>query len=182
MLELLVGLVVLGFILAGLSQGVRFGFRAADTQARLGAARSELDAVDRAVRRLIEAADPGTAQAPASLRGTPGLVTFVSTLPEGAAAYRLADIAVGVEAGRLVLRWAPHRHVEVGGPAPAGGESVLLRGVDHVEWAYFGTAWQAGWDKAVLPGLVRLRVVFPAGDARHWPDIVMAPKRGFSRS
>ncbi len=180
LLELLVGLVVLGFILAGLSQGVRYGLRVSDTQARLSDGRSELDAVDRALRRLIVQTDPGTAHGGPTLQGSPGRLTLVSQLPTAATGFvtRQADIAIGVDAARrLVLRWTPHLHAQRFGPAPPAEEVELLRGVERLELAYWGGAWRTSWDAATLPQLVRLRVVFPPGDPRHWPDIVAAPLR-----
>lgn len=182
LLELLVGLVVLGFIMAGLSQGTRFGIRAADTQARLSAGRSELDAVDRTLRHLIEGADPGTERRPASLSGTAGTVTLTARLPQGAGTVGDAEVALGVDgARRLLLRWTPRRHVVPLGPPPPGGEAELLRGVARLEIAYWQDGWRAAWDAAKLPALVRVRIVFPPGDARRWPDIVVAPKRGPDR-
>ena len=51
LLEVLVALVVLGFVLTGVTGGIRYGVRASQTQARLVEAQGELDAVDRALRR-----------------------------------------------------------------------------------------------------------------------------------
>lgn len=178
LLELLVALVVLGFILAGLTQGVRFGLRATDRQARALADRSELDAVDRAFRRLVEQMDPGTNRDGAGVRGSASRLTFVSELPAASGlATRLADIALGVDgARRLVLRMTPRPAGKPFGPQPMPLETELLRDVDHIELAYWprGPApqWRTAWSASDLPLLVRLRVVFPPGDRRHWPDIV----------
>ncbi len=59
----------------------------------------------------------------------------------------------------------------------------LLSGVASVEFAYFGLAtpdvqprWRAVWrNQANLPRLVRVRVGFPPGDRRLWPDLIVAP-------
>lgn len=180
MLELLVGLVVLGFILAGLTQGVRYGLRASDAQARLADGRSELDAVDRTLRRLLSGADPGNSHDPPSLQGGPARLAFVSELPAAVAggAGQEADVALGVDgAHRLLLRWTLHRHAARIGPPPAPQEAELLRGVDHVEIAYWLNGWQSSWTQAALPALIRVRIVFQPDDPRHWPDIVAAPLR-----
>ena len=29
-----------------------------------------------------------------------------------------------------------------------------------------------------MPALIRFRIVFPSGDPRRWPDVVVAPMRG----
>jgi general secretion pathway protein J len=183
LLELLVALVVLGFILAGLTQGVRYGLRATDTQARTLAERSELDAVDRAVRRLIEQMDPGSARDGALVRGGVGQLVFVSELPAASGLpTRRADIALGVDgARRLVLRATPRPAGRPFGPPPPPLETELLRDVDHIEFAYWprgpAAQWTSSWTARDLPLLVRLRVVFPTGDRRHWPDIIASPRR-----
>lgn len=185
LLELLVGLVVFGFILAGLAGGVRYGLRAADSQTRLVDRTGELDAVDRALRRLLVEADPGTSRGGATLIGTlseagGGRISFVSVLPAAVSGFvgQEADVALGVGADRrLVLRWSPHRHVRRVGAVPAVQEAEILRGVERLEVGYWKDGWRTSWDEAALPGLVRLRIVFPAGDVRHWPDIVVAPVR-----
>lgn len=183
LLELLVALVVLGFILAGLSQGVRYGLRATDTQARLVAERGELDAVDRALRHLIEQMDPGTARAGAGVQGSAGRLAFVSELPaaSGLVAGR-ADIALGVDgARRLILRATPRPPGTPFAPPPPPIETELLRDVAGIELAYWprgpDAQWASEWTANELPLLVRLRVKFPPNDRRRWPDIVASPRR-----
>lgn len=188
LLELLVALVVLGFILAGLSQGVRYGLRATDVQARTLAEQGELDAVDRALRRLIEQMDPSSARDGPGLRGGAARMVFASELPEAAVTQsggqptRRAEVSLGVDgARRLVLRAVPRPAGKPFGPPPPPLETELLRGVDRIELAYWprGPAprWTGAWTADSLPLLIRLRVVFPPGDRRRWPDIVAAPKR-----
>ena len=55
-------------------------------------------------------------------------------------------------------------------------------GVERIELAYWprpgspgspAPAWASAWAGNDLPLLIRLRVVFPPGDGRHWPDIVV---------
>ena len=183
LLEILVALVVLGFLVIGLTEGVHFGLRAWELQARMIGRRQDLDAVDRTLRRLVETMDPGTSADPLTLQGNPTSLAFTAELPmTSPLPIRRADVGLGVDAAhRLVLRWTPHLHAIRFGAAPAAQTSELLRGVDRLEVAYWGPAagggWQNRWNQAGLPGLIRIRLIFIKGDPRHWPDIVAAPMR-----
>jgi general secretion pathway protein J len=183
LLEILVALVVLGFLVIGLTEGVHFGLRAWELQARMIGRREDLDAVDRTLRRLVETMDPGTSGDPLTLQGNPASLAFTAELPmTSSLPIQRADVGLGVDAAhRLVLRWTPHLHAIRFGPAPAAQTSELLRGVDRLEVAYWGSAagggWQNRWNQDGLPGLIRIRLIFVKGDPRHWPDIVAAPMR-----
>ena len=178
LLELLVGLVVLSFILAGLSQSVRFGLRVGETQTRQSDGRSELDGIDRTLRRLIEQADPGNAYRSASMQGRAGTLAFTSKLPTAGGVERPANIVIEVDAGqRLILRWSVHRHVIQDGPDVEENEVALLQGVSGLQISYWQEGWRTQWIEANLPVLVRFRFSFPPGDPRHWQDIVVETRR-----
>jgi hypothetical protein len=56
-------------------------------------------------------------------------------------------------------------------------QTVLLEGVDHVDFAFYKASgrqpsWVSTWDEDDLPNLVRVRVAFVKGDRRHWPDLI----------
>lgn len=185
LLELLVTLVVLGLLMATLTRGIRLGLRSRDVEARIAAGASQLETTSRVLRTLISRAQPGDPYAAdAAFTGTPHAVSFVTTLPEGfgAAAAREADVSLGVDPGRhLVLRWRPHYRRWIV-PPPPPSQVALLDGVERLELGFWqpgtGTAagsWVAALEAAEPPKLVRVRVVFPEGDPRHWPDIVAAP-------
>ena len=186
LLEILVTLVVLGLLLAGLSQGVRFSLTALGSQTRTLDTRADADAVERILRRMIEQADPGSATVPAQMSGTARTVTFVTNLSAAARTDRpvQAEVALAVDpTHRLVLRWRAWLHAPRLTPAPPPAEDTLLAGVDHLEIAYWGPddagsrTWRDRWSGANLPDLIRIRLIFPTDDARHWPPIVAAPKR-----
>ena len=184
LLELLVGLAVFGLLVAGLQQGVRFGLSAWDAQERVTARRSDMDTVDRALRRLIEQAAPGGVGPLApGLRGSASALQYLTAPPtaagDAARAPNQVEASIGVDAaGRLVLRWRTWRHVKHFAPPPPDEEAVLLRGLARMEIAYWSSgAWRDSWTRSDLPDLVRLRLVFPEGDLRRWPDIVVAPRR-----
>ncbi len=186
LLEILVALVVLGFLLAGLSQGVRFGLQAWGMQTRGIARQADMDATQRALRRLIEQADPGEANEAGTLQGQAHTLALRTRLPPtaGEAGQFVSDVAIGVDARhRLVLRAVPHPHAERLGPPPPELQTVLLDGVDHVDFDYFqatgrGAGWHTAWHDAQPPALVRLHIAFAGPDKqRHWPDLVAAPEQ-----
>jgi general secretion pathway protein J len=184
LLEVLAALAVLGLLLAGLAQGLQFGLRAWDMQARDVAGRNDLEAADRAIRLLIRRVRSGAEvrERPAMVGGPQSceLVTMLPPQapdPAGPVAARLEVDA----ARRLVLRWLPMPHATWLGPPPPPRQAVLLDRIERVEFAYWkeqagGGAWQRAWGEPEPPSLVRLRIVFPPGDPRRWPDIVAAPR------
>lgn len=185
LLEILVALVVFGFLMAGLTQSVQFGLAAWRSQSQMIDNRSELDAVDRALRRLVERIAPGRPVDPPNIDGTAARLVFTSDLPAAATALasRHADMALEVDAAhRLVLRWTPHLHAVRLGPPPPPETTELLHGVDHVVLSYWtpagGGGWRSAWRDRVPPTLIRIQIVFAPGDPRHWPDIVAAPMLG----
>ena len=186
LLEILVALVVLGFLIAGLAQGVKFGLAALGRQNERVARLSDLDAADRVLREVIVAADPGEVNGPATVRGGPHTLRLMTRLPV-AAGYdgQEAEVGIGVDGEhRLVLRATPHPHAERLTPMPAPRVSVLAGDVDHVDFDYWRPAgpdskaagWVTGWSTDGAPGLIRVRIGFVAKD-RHWPDIVAEPRR-----
>jgi general secretion pathway protein J len=180
LLEILVALVVFGFLMVGLTQGMRFGLRAWSTQARSLDAQNDVEIVDRTLRRLIERMAPAGAGDSAVMSGEPGRLAFTSELPMSMPPdLRLADMVLGLDARRrLVLRWVPHRHAVRLGSPPEPRETALLEGVRRLELAYWPRSgsggWKAVWRDRDLPALVRVRLVFDNGE-RHWPEIVVAP-------
>jgi general secretion pathway protein J len=183
LLELLVVLVVLGFLMVGLAQGLHLGLQLWDRQRRALDGVSELDATDRALRGLIEQMDPGGRVEMSDIDGTARTLRFTTRLPEagGALPTRSAEVMLGVDRlHRLLLRWTPSLHVVSLVPVrPA--ETVLLSEVDHIEISYRSDApaagWTAGWQDPIPPALVRIHIAFAPADPRVWPDIVVAPTR-----
>lgn len=181
LLEVLVALVLLGLLLGGLAQGVRFGLTAWQAQERQTVAADNLDAIDRALRLLVQGMEAGTGQS--QVNGTGEQITFIGRLPAAVLAGRRADMTLSMAPqGRLILSWRPHRHERAFGPPPRPTETPLIDGLDRLEIAYWRKAapgilggWVDRWDQPGLPGLVRFRLIFPPGDRRHWPEIVAAP-------
>ncbi|HVJ51884.1 MAG TPA: prepilin-type N-terminal cleavage/methylation domain-containing protein [Aliidongia sp.] len=183
LIEILIGLVVLGLLMAGLSQGVRYGLKARDAQSRLVGQRDGLDALDRALRQLIGQMPIGKTPSEAHFHGSDDHLDFVTVLPEAAALdTRRADAALLVDNHRLVLRWSPHRHEQSFADLPAETETELLSGLDHVEFSYayaIGTngqtdGWRREWPGPMPPDLVKIHFVFTQKDRLQWPDMIVA--------
>ena len=141
LLELLVALVVLGFVLTGIAAGVQFGQRATTMQARSIAKHVDLDSADRILRRLVAGMDPGTATEPPHLTADPAALGFTTDLSQAAAALPgngQANIGLGVDgAHQLVLRWTPALHAVALAPPTPPATAVLVEGVERVEFAYW---------------------------------------------
>ncbi len=178
LLEIVVALVVLGILLVTLSRGTQFGLAAFDRQDRMIGVGGRLEAVDRTLRQLIVQLDPGTATDGNTVVGARHVLVFRSRLPVGQAGT-LADLRLSVDdAHHLVLAWLPHRHAKAVNAAPAPHREILLDDVDAINLDYWGdNAWHAQWKEVAPPALIRIRIVFPDGDPRRWPDVVAAPAR-----
>jgi general secretion pathway protein J len=61
---------------------------------------------------------------------------------------------------------------------------VLLPNIQAVELSYFGKTrterepgWRQQWTNEMqLPKLIRIRILFPPGDTRSWPELIVAPR------
>jgi general secretion pathway protein J len=178
LIEVLVALVVLGFVVVGLGQGVRFGLLAWNKATSTAGTRENFDAVDRTLRHLIEHTDPGNEIDPPQFTGTSDKLAFISRLPDmsGMATNRV-EAGLGVDSRhRLVLRWRPYLHAKRLRP-PQFTETELLGGVASMELSFWAPndGWTTTWKAAELPSLVRIRLEFTDPAQRHWPDIVAAP-------
>lgn len=179
LLEMLVALVILGFLMAGLTNGVQLGVGAWDRQARAAASSSELDAVDRALRRLVAGVYPGDRTHPSGLNGTATELRMDTVLPLAVSGAE-GETSLSLERGALVLRWRPRPPGERAGPGPPPERTELLRGLSGLRFGYLGPqGWQDGWDGGDPPALVRIALLFPPDDpaGRHWPPIIAAPGR-----
>lgn len=190
LLEVLVVLVVLGFLVIGLTQGVRAGLAMWDAQTRRVGATSELDAAARVLRVVMTGIPAGPAgginpapDAGMQIEGRPDSLAFVGDLPDGLGTSRRAEIKIELNHGNLVLRWTPHRHELSTAPPPEPIETELIRGVERLNLAYWGapgpgqpSGWQAQWDGPGIPELIRVRLGFAKGDRRRWPDLIAAPQ------
>ena len=185
LLEVLVAMVVLGLMMAGLTQGVRLGIRSVARQAQSLDERADMDGVDRVLRDLITHIEPGGGRTPVQIEGDQEQFHFISRLPSAVALLtRRADMTLLVDDGhRLVLRWRPALHETSFVDPPEPTDTPLLDKVDKVEFAYWApddgsnqpAGWRDEWNSPYLPFVVRLKISFPDGDKRHFPTILVSP-------
>lgn len=194
LLELLIGMTLLGFILALLFGGFRLASMSWDAvETRLE--RTTQEEMARAlVRRLLGQLQPmrwkKTVNQPIAFVGEAGRLLAVAPLTgqAGSSGLRVIEISAradtqeGKTSARLVLRQAPLRYeAENFSDALADAkEHALLDDLAAVRFDYFGAEkkddpprWQETWiNTEQLPKLVRVRLASP--DA-GWADLVVAP-------
>lgn len=181
LMEVLVALVVLGILMAGLSQGLRLGMAAWTRQAFLVDETADLDSFDRTVRGLLASATTGAAHGRNDFTGASDSVTFDGLLPLAVAnGSRRAKITLNLDGRhRLMLHWESAL-IDPNTQGPASGDAVIVEHLDAITFAY----WQAGgdtpgwrdrWTLVAPPALIRLHLGFAKEDRRHWPDMVVAP-------
>jgi general secretion pathway protein J len=179
LLEVLVTLFIFGLLIAGLSQTVRYGLAAWRTEGRLSDRKTDLEAVDRTLRGIIENLVPGDEAGKPPIDGTNATLTGISRLagPSNDLAAIPVDVAIAESGNRLVLRWRPYQHVTPLTALPAPHETTLVSGVARFTIAYWqrNGGWVTAWRQPDLPALVRIRVTFLGDNPPHWPDIVTAP-------
>jgi general secretion pathway protein J len=179
LLEILVALAVFGFLLVGLSQTVRFGLTAWHQDVRISTGKTDLEAVDRALRLIVENFAPGDDQARPPIEGSPSALTGVTQLrvPGSGLVPVRVEASLALSGRRLVLRWRPQHHwAPVSAPVPPQ-ETSLVGGVSRLAIEYWRPpgSWVSAWREADLPLLIRFRLTFSGPDAPRWPDIIVAP-------
>ena len=180
LIEVIVALVVLGFVLAGLGQATRFGMSAWTLETKLADNSAGLERMDRVLRRLIEQASPPAGADEKPLAGEEHRMTLMTLLPDQPQTrpVRHAQVAIGVDDNhRLVLRWRVHANATALLPLPPTQEVVLAEGIERIDLAYRqqtadGGKWQKKWAESNLPSMVQLHFVLANGRHR-WPDMAV---------
>lgn len=191
LIELLVSLVIVAVLAGMVLAGVQLGFQTAAQARARGTGNAAVITAQTVLRDRIEALVPNTryefARPIADVRGEATRFSFFAPAapadrPASLNRYRLARS----EDGELVLFALADTKAGVDPYAPGTAgwtPQVLLTNVERLEIAYFGTLpgeplrdWRSRWiQRGNPPELVRIRVVFFAGDRRQWPDLVVRP-------
>jgi general secretion pathway protein J len=184
--ELLVSLVILSMISLMIVAGVGTGRRVWERLDERALAVESVEGAQTLLRDRLERAYGATrfdqAQPYADFSGQTNRIDFLAepVEVERPQALRRYDLALGVNGDLLLASWSD---VAADPDHPAITTQLVLKGVQAMELAYFGAMppdnimrWRPQWDhQAALPRLVRVRVAFPPGDRRVWPDLIVKP-------
>lgn len=190
LLEMVIGITLLGFILVLLYGGLRLASQGWDAGEKRIEAGSRQNVVIEFLRRQLVMTHPlrwrreDTTEALA-FEGERDAVRFAAPIPArlGTGGIHLVELTSsradeGVE---LRMRWRLPDPEDSGFEFDDDSEQVVLaRALEQIEWSYFGAdsdlvepAWQDQWHSETrLPSLLRMRLT--GKDGERWPDIVVA--------
>lgn len=191
LLELLIGMTLVGFILTLLFAGLNLGTRSWEAGEQRMVTSSRQAVVVDFIRRVIERTDPLRwrvgEEDQLAFAGEAESLRFVGALAmhEGTTGNHLIalDLASGENGRDLVMRWRLPDLREPGfGPLEQAEPKVLLKAIRSMTLAYFGAeadteepAWHDQWlNQKAPPELIRLRLTMENGET--WPDIIAAPR------
>ena len=189
LVELLVGLTLVTLISIILFGGMRFGMRVWETGGERIEDATRIGLVQTLLRRQLGQAtvpSDNTGKQVVTFAGQSDRVTFIAPSAKPGEASKVLTFILGKsdadQRSHLDLSWTPFRAPGETGTAPPGREAArLMENVAAVELAYYGAPdpkrpaqWWDSWDGTHgLPALVRLRLTFPQGDRRRWPDLII---------
>jgi general secretion pathway protein J len=191
LIEVLVALVLFSLLVMLLFDNVRFGLQAWQ-HGSTNAEQFEHSLVTQdLLRRLIGNIYPmyvteSGGQRQIDFDGSKTAVSFLGNAPivmGGAGRFRF-KVLVEQKQSRtdLVLSATPELASPQGSSTTT--RTLLLSDIDRAEFSYFDAAatgqsaqWRDSWtQRSTLPGLVRIRIGLHSGDARFWPELLIAPR------
>lgn len=193
LIELLVSLAILSFIATVMLGGVGMVRQIAGRMQHSNQANDEVIAAQIVLRDRIEHLQANLRSDRADpiidLQGNENVFSFYAPPfyrhgVDASQAHRLLRMATG----DLVLFSVSSlsENVDIRSPSLVGWTPTrLLTGVGELSMSYLGTSqsaasgtsWQRYWiNQPQPPQLIRIRLTFPAGDGRVWPDLVIRPR------
>lgn len=190
LIEVLVALAVLSLLAAGMIGTFRLGQRTFDRVTRMDRTHDDVGLVQQFLRNTLESAypfepEPGKRAEATGIEGTS--TRLLVTAPGNAAGIDsgnrrfILDVTYERDGSRsLTLSSEVDRNGAQDIESRQWRSEVLIPRIAGVEWSYLDAEgrnnWLAHWNERRAPALVRLRVQFPAGDIRRWPELVVAPR------
>lgn len=201
LLEFLVAMTILALMLGVTMNSLSFSVQTSNSVETAILATEQLHLAQRALRRQIQQAVPLTRSMETGFdrldfSGQAKALEFVAPL-NGVGSYAgLHRIRLEIEddpgfdgdGGRISMYYA--RDASVTGPdwTEDSGAVVVIEGISSANFEYSpetapaGVDWLGEWrDPARLPGLVKVRIEYPAGSERTAPDLVI-PIRSTAQS
>jgi len=190
LIELMVALALTVLTSLSLVEASRFCQRAYERVAHRGAQFQQVYAAQRFIRSAIETAYPGNQSSfGQGLRGSASALEFTARGPLAIAAGSMTrmrfDLVQGSDGRRdLEIRIAPdYASASDARSVSSGTAQAVVTGIESLDWSYRSlhraeddlrddAGWSASWDSPELPQAIRLRVTFPEGDPRHWPELI----------
>jgi general secretion pathway protein J len=198
LIEVMVALALLALLSLGIVTSFRLGGRSYRQVTASVVSDREVLRAQRFLRQIIESSYPfrqpaGARDIAFGLEGTATELQLTAPMPQasgGSGNYRYELLEEEGERGlkRLLVRWSLDRHGSLASTSTmtAGPthDEVLLDGIESLDWAYLAPAdaltearWSASWTgNPKPPALVRLRMRFPSGDRRRWPELIIGPR------
>lgn len=205
LIEALVALLLLSLLSVGVVASFRLAHHSYQQQIRLDGADWDVVIAQRFLRGVLESAYPFEARSRSvsahyGLEGTRERLLLTAPMPlaSGSQGHYRYELTLTPRADGLndwVIRSRIDRdgnndtEIRSGVGRHSAREEALLQRVASVRWAYLEPQasspglpeppplWRDEWvGKTRLPTLVRVRIQFPAGDRRIWPDLVAAPR------
>jgi general secretion pathway protein J len=192
LIEVLVALALLSLLSVGLVTAFSTGHRGYERILKMDRAFADVVTAQRFLRSALESVypfqpDKPFAQPPRGIEGTADHLSMTAGLGIGdaAAGHRRYTFALVPRANGRSDLIATSR-VDRNGAAQDDTSSAVypetvVGRVASVEWAYYDATegrvgWRNTWSERKPPALVRLRVAFPPGDSRVWPELIVAPR------
>ena len=203
LIEVMVALALLSLLSIGIVTSFRLGERTYRQVTAVETSDQDVMIAQHFLRHILESTypfrqPPGSRVTAFGLEGSATELVVTAPMPEGSGGrgdYRY-DLVVQTDAQgskSLLVRWALDRNGTLAlSSSNSGGESheeTVLAGIESLEWGYLtsegstSTAfidsrrWSPSWSgNRNPPALVRLRVTFPDGDRRRWPELLIDPR------
>jgi general secretion pathway protein J len=191
LVELLVALALFSLLVTLLFDNVRFGLHAWQH----GTAHAEhfdhtmisQDLLRRMIGNIYPmlVVDVGT-QPRIDFDGTKDVVSFLGSAPivaSGGGRFRFR-LFVERQQDRTDLMMSSTPELANPQDSSMTTRTLLLSDIERAEFSYFGETatersaqWHDSWmQRSDMPKLVRIRVAFRSGDARLWPELLIAPR------
>ena len=190
LIELLVALTLMALLSVILFGGLRFGIRAWETGGRNLEEAGRIEAVQSLLRRELRQArflpQKDNAGPVAPFKGDANSLVFIAPVPDpagvgGSDLFRLA-LHESNNRSALTLAWRLYRPELLASDHQIFDDGTVLIGdIASIELSYYGAPgpqlpvqWWDKWDgSSGRPQLIRLRMEFPPGDRRRWPDLII---------